>query len=479
MIGAATIGALLGWAIAAFTPAQYQATATLVIGTLNTVDPTLPEVEAAIETAPTMAALATRGPRLEALIDELDLQLSADELDRDVFSRAVPDQPIVTITALASTAAEAEAIANGLAEMAADASLTSAPGDVMVSIADPAVAATEPAWPTSLRYVLGCVVAAIALGWLLFLRSPELPTARSAQGRPVPRGFSIGVLLGVGLLVALALDASDVAVVILAGAALVLAVVSPASALPVLLAILPFPEIDAFEPVGLSYLLVGALAVGAVVHRAVERRWPSLSVPVVMLTAFGAIVAIDAVPAITGLDGDAARDAGSRVLNVIAGVVTFLIVSSVLRDIRLGPYLAVAVGSMALAGSVVAAHALTGGLGPLSTEHLIAIPDATVLARATGTFTNPNYAGAFMAAGLVLAISLLRNRSEIRILALVAIVPIGAALVLSFSRGALVAATAGLIITIWLVNRRVALAAAVAVVVVGVLVLSPRSPDTL
>ena len=461
---------MLGWAIATLTPAQYEATATLVIGTLNTVDPTLPEVEAAIETAPTAAALATRGPRLEALIDELDLQLSADELDRDVYSRAIPGQPLITITAVAPTPAQAEAIANGMAAMAADSSLSSGPADAVVGIADPAIAAPEPAWPTSLRYVLAGVVASIAVGWLLFLRSPEPPTARSALGRPAPRGFSIGILLGVGLLAGLALDASDVALAILGGAALVLAVASPASALPTLLMILPFPEIDAFEPVGLSYLLVAALAVGAVVHRAVERRWPSLSVPVVMLTAFGAIVAIDAIPAITGLDGDAARDAASRVLNVIAGVITFLIVASILREIRLGAYLAVAVGSIALAGSVATLHALTGGLGPLSTQQLIAIPDATTLARATGTFTNANYAGAAMAAGLVLAIGLLRNRGEVRIVSLLAIVPIAAALILSFSRGALIAAAAGLIVTIWLVRRRFALAAGVAVVVVGVLV---------
>ncbi len=98
-------------------PKVYEAKATLIVGqSLTGVNPDYTQLLASQRLSTTFAALATTRPLLEGVIKELGLDVSADELQKDVSSEAPIDSTLVTITARAGDPSEAAAIANGLAD---------------------------------------------------------------------------------------------------------------------------------------------------------------------------------------------------------------------------------------------------------------------------------------------------------------------------------------------------------------------------
>lgn len=95
----------------------YEARATLIVGqSLTGVNPDYTQLLASQRLSTTYAAVATTRPILEGVIEDLGLDVSADDLKGMVTSEAAADSTLVTITVEYPGAAEAAAVANGIAK---------------------------------------------------------------------------------------------------------------------------------------------------------------------------------------------------------------------------------------------------------------------------------------------------------------------------------------------------------------------------
>ncbi len=108
--GAAFIGSSL-------LPKSYEAKATLNVGqSLSAVNPDYNQLLVSQRLSTTYAAVATKRPILQAVVDELHLDTSSDELAQRVQANAPLDSTLLTISAQDSDPSRAAAIANAVAE---------------------------------------------------------------------------------------------------------------------------------------------------------------------------------------------------------------------------------------------------------------------------------------------------------------------------------------------------------------------------
>jgi tyrosine-protein kinase len=95
----------------------YESKATLIVGqALQALNPDINQVIVSQQLSTTYATVATKRPALEAVIDELNLTTTPEELARHVSAEAPAGSTLVVITADDTDAVRAAAIANALAE---------------------------------------------------------------------------------------------------------------------------------------------------------------------------------------------------------------------------------------------------------------------------------------------------------------------------------------------------------------------------
>jgi succinoglycan biosynthesis transport protein ExoP len=103
----------------------YEARATLIVGqSLSAVSPDYNQLLVSQRLSTTYAAIATKRPVLEAVVKQLGLDVTPDELLKRVRADAPPDSTFLTTSAQDSSPARAAAIANALAEQLIAASPT-------------------------------------------------------------------------------------------------------------------------------------------------------------------------------------------------------------------------------------------------------------------------------------------------------------------------------------------------------------------
>jgi polysaccharide biosynthesis transport protein len=95
----------------------YAARATLIVGqSLSAVNPDYNQLLVSQRLSATYASVATTRPNLDAVIKELGLGMTSDDLSRNVQAEAALDSTLLSITAQDTDPSRAAAIANGLAE---------------------------------------------------------------------------------------------------------------------------------------------------------------------------------------------------------------------------------------------------------------------------------------------------------------------------------------------------------------------------
>ena len=114
-------GAAFGYS--SLQPKVYEAKATLIVGqALSGVSPDFDQLMVSQRLSTTYAAVATKRPILQQVIDELGLGVTVDDLSKRVRADASLESTLLTITAQDTDPDHAAAIANGLADQLIQAS---------------------------------------------------------------------------------------------------------------------------------------------------------------------------------------------------------------------------------------------------------------------------------------------------------------------------------------------------------------------
>jgi len=466
------VGALGGAAAAGATstlaPPMYTASASVRLIVIGEPGHAEAGVRSAFRQAEILADIAVGAPQLGRIGATLDPPAGVSDLVGAVTARRHPDLLIITFSGRDADPSRAAAIANAAADNLV--SITDDPNGaagVRLEHVQTARAAEQPSHrhlPRNLAIgVIGGAVLAIAAAVAVRRRDGRHAHADvSADARGVDRrALLVGAGLGVAMLIGIAFKAPALAVQGAALAALMVAVVSPGAGLATLAVTIPMPEPPGFAWLAYPALLIGATAFGLALTAAAS---PSRRPPTALgVLAFGylAIAAVSVVPALTGLDAERTVNAAARLLQVGGGVllvaVSWWYFSR--RDPR--PHLVLAASAAALAGLLgIAQYAAGSGTIGLPFAGLIVDPPGDLVARANGPFSNTNYYGFFLAVALVLTLALAATGGRMRWL-VVAAVPIGIGLMLTFSRGALLAAGLGIVALVWSRSRVAGLALAI------------------
>jgi O-antigen ligase len=259
------------------------------------------------------------------------------------------------------------------------------------------------------------------------------------------------------LIVAAMMVGSSVVTLAVSLIALVAAVVSPFAGMIILALTASLPRPLAIPPPGLYFAIGGAILLGVVLRLPIER--PRLRVPSLEVLLIGAFFLYVSAHLVAGLlDGASVprlSEIQSLYLNVATGVLAFIAAGVVLRGKSPYPILAALLLSALLASTIalaqsIDAEALFGQLaGP-----------SAFFGRMTGPFGDPNYFGAYLAAAATLAVAcavVVRSpwmkAANLGIAGFVSL-----ALLLTLSRGGIVALAAGLTTIAFLRSRRTGLA---------------------
>jgi polysaccharide biosynthesis transport protein len=114
-------GAAFG--VSSVLPKTYEAKATLIVGqSLSAASPDYNQLLVSQRLSTTYASVATKRPALDAVIGQLGLDVTSDELSKRVSASAPVDSTLLTITARDTDPARAAAIANALAQQLIEAS---------------------------------------------------------------------------------------------------------------------------------------------------------------------------------------------------------------------------------------------------------------------------------------------------------------------------------------------------------------------
>ena len=180
---------LAAFALTRLLPTEYQAEARLLVGDIVLAeDPEINEVALAERLSRTYAELVTTRPVLEAVLVELGLEGSADDLVGRVAARADLDSPYISIDVRDGSPELAAAIANAFAaEIIALAPTTSSGGGreklSLINVVEPAVVPSSPISPrVNLILILGLVAGVgvgLASAFLIEFLYPRLRAPRS------------------------------------------------------------------------------------------------------------------------------------------------------------------------------------------------------------------------------------------------------------------------------------------------------------
>jgi O-antigen ligase/capsular polysaccharide biosynthesis protein len=416
-------------------------------------------VRSAFRQAELLADLAVGAVQLQRIGQALDPPAGVSELVGAISARRQPDLLVITFSARDADPSRAAAIATAAADnLVAITDGRNSLARIRVERLGPATVPEQPSHRHLPRNVAMGVIggATLAMGVALTVRArrrePD-PSEVASITRPVDvRALAVGVGLGAIVLGGIALGLPESAVQAAALVAVIVAVVSPGAGLATIAVTVAMPEPPGFAWLSYPALLTGATAYGLILAAAAGRSRPPLTALSVMAFGYLAVSAVSVVPALTGLDGERTVNAAARLFQVGGGVLLVAVSWSYFarRDPR--PHLVLMVCAAALAGLLGISQYAAGGSAGLSFGGLIVDPPGDVIARANGPFSNPNYFGYFLAVSVVLALALAATGGRMRLLALASI-PIGVGLLLTFSRGALLAAGLGVVALIWTKNR--------------------------
>lgn len=287
-----------------------------------------------------------------------------------------------------------------------------------------------------------------------------LAASSQASGRPMAAlrivapaaaisGMIIGgVALGIGSLAAAG-----------GGIAMLVAILVPEIGLAVLAAVFSLGAPPSIPAPGLNLLLVGALLFGCILRLPIDRPHLRLSPSALFLFAFLFYVFAQQSPEmVSGYSSVKGHQVGYYFLQLLTGFGTILAAGYILRGRSPYPVLVMGLAGAVISAGVAVATFEVVVVGP-PLRNLVAMADE-VGVRAAGPFGNPNYLGTFVAGTLVGTIGLLTATSSriIKSLLLGIALLCFIALFESQSRGAMVAAFAGIAALLWLRSRPLAVA---------------------
>lgn len=118
LIAGVVLGAIAAFAFSNVQAPVYEAKATLIVGqSLVALNPDPNQLSVSQRLSATYAAVATKRPALQQVIDQLGLAQTSDQLARRVFAEAPTDSTLLILTAQDNDPARAAAIANSLSDL--------------------------------------------------------------------------------------------------------------------------------------------------------------------------------------------------------------------------------------------------------------------------------------------------------------------------------------------------------------------------
>lgn len=269
--------------------------------------------------------------------------------------------------------------------------------------------------------------------------------------------FAVGTALAAAIVLTMAAGSTQLTLIACL-AAIAGAIVSPAVGVIVLAVIVPLKSPGVLPIPGINTFLVGGLLLGCLYRSALDRQSIRVTGPFLLVAAFVTYAFAQQVPEMLGgWQGDVGHDVGYQIVQLLTGLGAIVGLTLGLRGRSPWPFLAAS-----LVGACTAALLAIATLGSANPPAPIAslVNVSEDLARAVGPFGNPNYLGQYMATAVVLAVglALVRGRPWIRILALVALPVVAGGLIVSLSRGGMIAVFAGILALGLTRGRRAALA---------------------
>lgn len=268
--------------------------------------------------------------------------------------------------------------------------------------------------------------------------------------------FATGAALTTLLIVAMAMGSGQL--ILLAGLAIVgVSVLSPSTGLVALAMVASLKAPVDIPAPGLNSLLVGGILVGSLFRLPLERPRVKMSVSLFLLIGFVIYVVAQQIPdMLGGWAGEIGHLVGYQLFQLLTGFGAIIATALVVNGRHPWPYLLALVLSATFAAALaLVSYGHVDITGPVA-NLVQAWTDPT---RAVGPFGNPNYLGQFMATAVVLAAGLAvgHQAAVVRMAALLSLPLVGAGLAVSLSRGAVLAAFAGVLLLAIARGRRAAL----------------------
>ena len=250
-------------------------------------------------------------------------------------------------------------------------------------------------------------------------------------------------------------------------AGVLVALLDPPTGLAVLVLLIPFREPAGFGPMGFDLVLGTGILLGCLARLPRDRPL-RLELLWAVLLGFGALATIQVLATPSDFLGQQMLSATLQLAGLAGGGAVLLAAQHLLRNRDPGPYLDLAVISGSVVAGLAIASQVSGGAVQAALSSVYGI--GLLQDRAIGTFSNANYFGLFAAMTLLVAI----HRASVgapwrRALTAGAAALISVAVLLSFSRGALLAAAFGVIALAFSRGKRLGIAAVCACVVTGIL----------
>lgn len=251
-------------------------------------------------------------------------------------------------------------------------------------------------------------------------------------------------------------------------AAVIVAAFVPAIGLAVLILHAPERDLTGFASLGFHFVLGMSILFGCLVRLRNEARRVRVDLLWAIFLAFGTLALIQVLATPGDLVGEERNFATEQLVGLAAGGALLLAAQHQLRTREWGLYLDCVILSTVVAVGLALASVATNGASQSAIPSLYGLGAETE--RAVGPFNNPNYFGLFVVTGLLVALYRISvGPPWRRILTTGAAILISVAVVVSFSRGALLAGAAGIITLAFSRSRFVGIATLLVSIVVVVL----------
>jgi len=273
--------------------------------------------------------------------------------------------------------------------------------------------------------------------------SPLLSTLHARDGLTDRQIVMSALALGCSIVAGMAFSNSQLTT-FGALASIAISLVAPAIGLATLAFMAPLQPPLVVPAPGFNAVLVGAIVLGCLYRLPIDRPRIRLTPPIGLLSGFVLYLAAWQVPdLVTGYAGDLSHSVGYLFLQLLTGFGAVLAAAYVLSRRSPFPYVALGLASAALAAILGLISFNNLGVGP---PFAALMAQSDIDQRAVGSFYNPNYFAEFEAIAAVTATGLLMGAQSLRVRSVLLVVSVvtGAAVLVSMSRGGLIALAAGL-----------------------------------